>query len=45
VEEYLVCNIKVGGSHPACAQVFLQNIARKFPVALKTQQKFQAQMA
>jgi hypothetical protein len=30
VEEYLVCNLKVGGSRPACAQVFFQNAAGKF---------------
>ncbi len=30
VEEYLVCNLKVEGSPPACAQVFFQNITGKF---------------
>ncbi len=30
MEEYLVCNLKFGGSRPACAQVFFQNATGKF---------------
>jgi hypothetical protein len=43
--EYLLHNLKVEGSRPAFAQIFFPLHPWKIPVALKTQQKIQAQMA
>jgi hypothetical protein len=43
--EYLLHNLKVEGLRPACAQIYFPLHRRKISLALKTQQKIQAQMA
>ncbi len=40
MEEFLVSNLKVGGSRPACAQIFFQNIAGKFRWRWKLSRNF-----
>jgi hypothetical protein len=43
--EYLVHNLKVEGSRPACAQKYIPlHRRKKIPMAQKTQQKIQAHM-